>query len=249
MTRKEFIESVGATCRNWRWSWSFVNEAERFVVFGAWDVHTEGNTSLILSQEWETNDAGRRQPAFAESREHLRLVEEEGYKLFTFVQEFSDERHDESGSGPSTIKGFEPVLHPKELKRVGGLWFASDGEAHQFLPEEVHAPQRYSEGAATRVFVNSYERSRKARMACVRHHGYSCIVCGFSFEEAYGQIGESYIHVHHVRPLAEVGAEYTVDPVEDLVPVCANCHAMIHRTEPALTVEQLQAHLGELRGD
>ncbi len=44
MSRKEFIESVDATCKNWQWSWSFINETERFIVFGAWDR----NTNLVL---------------------------------------------------------------------------------------------------------------------------------------------------------------------------------------------------------
>ena len=52
LTRKQFIESQGATCRNWTWSWSFINEKEKVIIFGAWDVRTEGNTSLILSKSW-----------------------------------------------------------------------------------------------------------------------------------------------------------------------------------------------------
>jgi len=42
MSRKKFIESVGATCDNWNWSWSFVNHKDRFVVFGLWDVNEDG---------------------------------------------------------------------------------------------------------------------------------------------------------------------------------------------------------------
>src|SRR5712692_1743305 len=73
MTRREFIESVGATCQNWQWSWSFVNQAERFVVFGAWDRNTAGRKSMILSESWMTNNRGRKNPGFKQSRDHIRL--------------------------------------------------------------------------------------------------------------------------------------------------------------------------------
>ena len=75
------------------------------------------------------------------------------------------------------------------------------------------------------------------------HYGYKCSVCDFDFEAVYGAIGEKYIHVHHVVPLAEIRKEYVLDPIKDLIPVCANCHAIIHRSRPALTVEQLKQHL------
>lgn len=51
-TRKAFIESLGATCRNWTWSWSFINERERKIIFGAWDINTSGGRALILSDDW-----------------------------------------------------------------------------------------------------------------------------------------------------------------------------------------------------
>ncbi len=56
----------------------------------------------------------------------------------------------------------------------------------------------------------------------------------------YGQIGEGFIHVHHLKPLSEIGQEYEVDPIEDLRPVCPNCHAMLHRKKPPYTIEQLK---------
>jgi len=68
-------------------------------------------------------------------------------------------------------------------------------------------------------------------------------VCGFSFESAYGELGRDYIHVHHVLPLAEVNEEYEVDPIRDLRPVCPNCHAMLHRKSPALSVDELKEQI------
>ena len=93
-----------------------------------------------------------------------------------------------------------------------------------YYPDERHI----REGARKRVFVNKYERSSVARRRCIQKYGARCCVCGFSFRETYGKVvDEDFIHVHHVRPLSAVGKGHT-DPVEDLRPVCPNCHAVIH---------------------
>jgi 5-methylcytosine-specific restriction protein A len=243
MSRKKFIESQGATCRNWTWIWSFINEEKKVIIFGAWDTNTDGDTSLILSDTWQVSGRGRKQPAYEQSREHIRLIEDEGYELQTFPLIYSDANKDEEGIGPAKIEGFVPELSKKLLKKVGGKWYASDGEMSNQLPEEVGSPEQYVEGASKTVSVNTYERSADARTKCIAHHGYSCAVCGFNFEQVYGAIGEKYIHVHHIIPLAEIRKEYVLNPIKDLVPVCANCHGIIHRTRPALTVEQLKEHL------
>jgi 5-methylcytosine-specific restriction enzyme A len=239
MNRKQFIESHGATCRNWTWSWSFINEKERFIIFGAWDVNQSGTKSLILSEEWQTSRRGLKNAAYAQSREHIRLVEEEGYRLMTFPMTYSNAK-EEGGVGPATIGGFTPVLTQRSLIRVGGNWYASDDEPATHLPEEVIPNTPLVEGASKLITVNAYERNALARDQCLQHHGYSCCVCDFNFERAYGPIGKNYIHVHHLVPFSEIRTEYVVDPVKDLVPICPNCHAMIHRTMPALAVSQLK---------
>jgi 5-methylcytosine-specific restriction enzyme A len=243
MNRKQFIESQGATCRNWTWSWSFVNEKEKTIIFGAWDLHTEGNTSLILSEDWQISRMGRKQPAYEQSREHIRLIEEEGYQLKTFPMKYSDANKDEDGFGPARIEGFVPKLTSKSLKKVGPSWYASDNVISNALPEEVETPEQYFEGASKKVSVNTYERNAEARAKCIKHHGYTCAACSFDFGKFYGAIGENYIHVHHVVPLSKIKKEYKLDPVKDLTPVCPNCHAIIHRAQPSLTVEQLKQHL------
>lgn len=111
------------------------------------------------------------------------------------------------------------------------------------FPDQVREPGRYFEGATKRVTVNAYERSSTARKACLDHHGINCKVCGLCFGDAYGSLGEGFIHVHHLKPLASADLHYFVDPVRDLVPVCPNCHAMLHREMPPLTVQQLRRQL------
>lgn len=108
------------------------------------------------------------------------------------------------------------------------------------LPDELPTGSVYSEGSYSRIEVNRYERDRQARLACIAAHGNRCVICGFSFGAFYGPDAEGYIHVHHVRPLSEVGGNYIVDPIEDLQPVCPNCHAILHLGGRCRTVEEVR---------
>lgn len=96
---------------------------------------------------------------------------------------------------------------------------------------DVNEQQTYHEGHIKTVKVDKYERSSVARGKCLQHHGTRCLVCGMDFKERYGSIGEGFIHVHHLKPLYTIGRDYVVDYIHDLIPVCPNCHAMIHRID------------------
>lgn len=111
---------------------------------------------------------------------------------------------------------------------------------NELLPGELFENDTYVEGAKKQILVNAYERNPMVRKACLKHHGYNCAVCNFSFEAVYGEIGQGFIHVHHLKPLHELKEEYKVDPVNDLRPVCPNCHAMLHIGEVTRTIEELR---------
>ncbi len=110
-------------------------------------------------------------------------------------------------------------------------------------PDEFWPGRKYPEGSRRQVRVNAFERDARARTACLVHHGSECAVCGLSFQDRYGALGQGFIHVHHVRPLSSVHEGYRVDPIEDLIPVCPNCHAMLHRKDPPLTVDELRGQI------
>ncbi|RPA27848.1 HNH endonuclease [Shewanella frigidimarina] len=76
--------------------------------------------------------------------------------------------------------------------------------------------------------------------ACIAHFGVTCQVCDFDFEKTYGEIGKGFIHVHHKIDLATIGENYQVDPINDLIPVCPNCHAMLHTEKPAMSIDKLR---------
>jgi 5-methylcytosine-specific restriction protein A len=88
--------------------------------------------------------------------------------------------------------------------------------------EEAEVARTYNEGAKKQITVNAYERSPAARAICIQHYGLNCSVCGFNFEETYGEIGIGFIHVHHLKPLSEIGKDYKLNPITDLRPVCPN---------------------------
>jgi 5-methylcytosine-specific restriction enzyme A len=113
--------------------------------------------------------------------------------------------------------------------------------ADGIFPEEIAQNSDVYEGLKKTIVVNKYERSSMARGRCIDFHGCICKVCGFDFEKVYGEVGRGFIHVHHISPLHSIGSEYKVNFQTDLIPVCPNCHAMLHRGIDGeyLTIEQL----------
>lgn len=106
--------------------------------------------------------------------------------------------------------------------------------------DELPTEENISEGVKKTVTVNSYERNPKARSLCIKQWGCLCTVCNFNFQEIYGDIGSGFIHVHHLTPLSQIGDSYQIDPINDLRPVCPNCHSMLHTSNPPLSIEQLK---------
>lgn len=104
------------------------------------------------------------------------------------------------------------------------------------LPDEI-----YMEGAQKSILTNHYERNPKARARCIAAHGSACVVCGIDFGIAFGEEFSGKIEVHHIKPISEIGEEYVVDPTEDLVPVCPNCHMMLHsKKDGVFSIEELR---------
>jgi 5-methylcytosine-specific restriction protein A len=96
-----------------------------------------------------------------------------------------------------------------------------------------------SEGALKTVELTTYERNATARRLCIEHYGPTCQACGLNYEDKYGAIGVNLIHVHHVVPLSAIGETYQVDPVRDLVPLCATCHHVVHSRNPLYSVGEI----------
>jgi 5-methylcytosine-specific restriction protein A len=103
------------------------------------------------------------------------------------------------------------------------------------------------EGSVSTVLVNRYERNPLNRAACIMAHGSRCLVCGASLEEMYGPIARGYIQVHHLTRVADIGADYVIHPSRDLIPVCPDCHAIMHRRTPPYSPDELRDMLQKRR--
>lgn len=148
----------------------------------------------------------------------------------------------------SLFTAAEIAVAQERLGEYGKQSAAHVAGRERLFPDELEPGLKYAEGAKKQVRVNAYERNPKARIACLKHHGYSCVVCDFNFFEQYGQIGKDFIHVHHLKPLSLTDGEYQLDPIADLRPVCPNCHAMLHRNEGVLGISELRSLLNVAGG-
>ncbi|HNK62867.1 MAG TPA: HNH endonuclease [Anaerolineales bacterium] len=132
----------------------------------------------------------------------------------------------------------------KVANELENLWAGFIHSLTFNFPEEIDMPEGLLlEGAVKRVTINAYERNPTARKKCIAHFGVICQICGFDFEKTYGEAGKGLIHVHHLKPLSEIGQGYEIDPIQDMIPICPNCHAIIHRQNPPYTPSEVKEFL------
>ncbi|MFA0323090.1 HNH endonuclease [Vibrio splendidus] len=124
MSRKKFMESYGATNRNARYGWAFVNHEKKEVYFGAWDVNTDRERSLIFSMDWEFNNEGRRVNAFGEALEYIKLVENERYSLRTFPIIWDEDNDSYVDTGSAKIKEYIEEVSEMSLEVIGDEYYA-----------------------------------------------------------------------------------------------------------------------------
>lgn len=218
------------------WDTGVVEHQGEFVIFT--NVGTEGRTGHNYGNRWEGS--------------HLRWYHKNGSHLgWPSVQRLLEPHRlvhlfwRSSNEEPFEYAGRATAREISDTSPVEILWGFDSTQAVVPIiesPEEL-PPGVYREGAVRQILVNAYERDHTARQACIVHFGPVCCVCDLRFEARYGELGAGFIHVHHVVPLAELGTDYQINPTQDLRPVCPNCHAMLHRRRPPLSIEDLRAKL------
>jgi len=146
----------------------------------------------------------------------------------------------ESGEEPDTAEmRFQKIA----IDQYAIDFLLSDQINENTDPEEAFVEEIAGrlEGMPKTVVATRYERDPKNRLEAIRIHGLRCIPCGFDFSKTYGDRGQGYIEIHHINPVSELADAQIVDPVTDLVPVCSNCHRMIHRRkDKMLSIEELR---------
>jgi len=126
----------------------------------------------------------------------------------------------------------------------GGIWGIRDNsildteETYDFIAKGEFQDSPTIEGIQKTVTVNIFERNRLLRKQCINIYGTNCVICDFNFAYKYGIRGDGFIEVHHIVPLSEIRHSYIANPT-DLRPVCSNCHSIIHRFKPFLTISEM----------
>ena len=234
-SRPEIYEllSVPAELQGGDWNTGSHKHGDDWFIFAT--VGTASRTGHDYNNYWEGNRLvwrGRTNARLGQPKTDAMIASDRGVLIFTR----DDDRK------PFTFEGRAVADHWLDTVPVTIRWrFPDEGrERAETIPEEITTQKPLKEGAAQQITVIAYERNPEARRRCIAHYGHDCAVCSFNFAEIYGELGEGYIHVHHLRELSSIGDEYEIDPIADLRPVCPNCHAMLHRRNPALSIEQLR---------
>lgn len=235
-SRPDIKERAGLSrdAKGGNWDTGIVEYDGEFLIFA--NVGTEGRTGHNYGNSWE----GNRLRWYHKGGSHLgwesvQKLLEAGRVVHIFWRT--------SNEAPFEYADRAKAVEVADTSPVEILWSfeASDpSESAVQSPEQIPRGE-YREGAVQQVLVNAYERDRAARQACIAHFGSACVVCDLRFEERYGALGTGFIHVHHVIPLSALGANYRLNPIDDLRPVCPNCHAMLHRLRPPLSIDALRA--------
>jgi 5-methylcytosine-specific restriction protein A len=203
--------------------------------------------SLGMNQTSATNYM-RNFVAFSEGKVYKRAMSALSYDIFLarFYEDLSPAKFEQ------VIKSVELHLEYRwsksKAKHLEVRTLVDSYRAKLALPvTEVIYPDEvpelltgFTEGGVKQVTINTYERDPEARTACIGKFGAICQVCDFDFEKTYGEVGKGFIHVHHKVDLAMIGESYQVDPINDLIPVCPNCHAMLHTEKPAMSIDKLR---------
>lgn len=130
-----------------------------------------------------------------------------------------------------------------ELKKIeGDFSYTAFGNVKDDVLSE-HTLDTFTEGQELQIELTKYERNPEARAKCIEYYGSYCQVCNFDFSKTYGHIGTGFIHVHHLNPISSSNGQYEIDPIKDLIPLCPNCHSMIHKKDPPFTVQELKSFL------
>lgn len=161
-----------------------------------------------------------------------------GYIIIRGHKDYSVVRYRDF-DGLNNHKTFPEIRHESDLDELKTFLEENDIPNFDKFPGNQLNRNALYEGSIKSVLLNKYERNKEARTTCLKRYGFNCWVCSFNFEKKYGHLGKGFIHVHHLIPISSCKEEYQINPIEDLKPVCPNCHAMLHKKDPPYSIEEL----------
>jgi hypothetical protein len=178
--------------------------------------------------------------------EEKRRVEEEKKRAEELRRRLEEPRFelfiDGAWAGPFSVKEIWSKIQDGKVSLTDYAIDRATGATSQLVqfPELTALFTELAVSTSVKI-MKQHKRTKKERDECIKFHGTICAVCGFSFEQEFGEIGKDYIEVHHLKPVAQYASSRVriVNPIADLRPVCANCHRMLHMRNPPLSVEEL----------
>lgn len=183
----------------------------------------------ILNYEGQTK--GRRDSLIVKA-------EQNNDEIIVFLR---NKKYEFSNAGFRYLGRFSYISHTEPAPRkfiFQSLDLSESNETIDNIPNNSN--DIYYEGKLQKRTHNSKNRNGKARARALKIHGTVCSICGFDFEKYYGEWGSGFIEIHHVNPVSNYEGITELDPVKDLIPVCSNCHKMIHRKKEQLTIEEIK---------
>jgi 5-methylcytosine-specific restriction protein A len=134
---------------------------------------------------------------------------------------------------------FDTIEIKDYLNKVLTALKTSDKKYFETKNDEKLDENIFREGSKITIEINKYERNVKAKKKCIEHFGRICAVCEFKDYIKFGS-EISVIEVHHKTPISQYSQEYEINPIEDLIPLCPNCHRAIHSKIPAYSIDELK---------
>lgn len=185
-------------------------------------------------------------------RDQLERARERGVSLEILVNGVPFEKTTDE-SLPWTSLEIEARIRTRRWRspeNLTDLWGAAAGPCLSLILSGLDLeaiddfPAGLPEGAVTQALVTKYERNPVNRMRSIQYHGYACWVCDSDLSEQYPGLGDGFIEVHHILPVSAMPADYPVNPVTEMVPLCPNCHSMAHRQNPPVHPVHLRQVIG-----
>ena len=146
------------------------------------------------------------------------------------------------------LKTYSQFLESKAFKNLFKRKINLEGTVKKAQPQQEAKVQKFreeTEGERKHITkeMEVIHRNPQLRQQCISRYGYQCQCCGMDFAEMYGEtLGANFIEVHHLKPISTFETDgIPEDFLENLVPLCSNCHSMIHH------IEQSEHPLRELR--
>ena len=228
------ILNVPIDKRKGSWNTGYVKYKENIFIFA--NVGVSGRTGVNHNNYWDGDELIWQAKQNAKMDQPLIKSILSSKSVLVFTRTNSRDPFTFEGNGKA-----KEYSHKIPIK-VRWSFEEIDSPIDAVIAEEIRGENLY-EGAFKTIKINKYERSRDARRKCIEHYGCYCRVCEFDFSLKFPTIAKKFIHVHHKVPISTIKKNYRVDPIEDLIPVCPNCHAMIHTRNPAYSIEEIKKYL------